>query len=41
MPERGEPRLSTEGDQETRELPFTQEKQLGQRLGFWSWLIGG
>ncbi len=41
MPERGEPRLATGGDQETRELSFAQEKQLGQRQGFWSRLIGG
>jgi hypothetical protein len=41
MPERGEPRLATGGDQEARELPFTQEKQLGQRQGFWGRLIGG
>jgi hypothetical protein len=42
MPERGESRLlPTGGDQETRELPFTQEKQPEQRLGFWSRLIGG
>ena len=41
MPERGEPRLATGGNQEARELPFTEEKQLGQRLRFWSRLIGG
>ena len=41
MPERGEPRLVTGGDQETRELPFTQEKQPEQRRGFRSRLIGG
>ena len=39
--ERGEPCLATGGDQETRELPSTEEKQLGQRQGFWSRLIGG
>ncbi len=32
--ERGEPCLAKGDDQETRELPFTQEKQLGQRLRF-------
>ncbi len=41
MPERGEPCLATGGDQETRELPFTEEKQPEQRRGFWSSLIGG
>ena len=41
MPERGEPCLSTEGDQEARELPFTGEKQPEQGQGFWSRLIGG
>jgi hypothetical protein len=30
MPERGEPRLATGGDQDTKELPFTQEKQQEQ-----------
>jgi hypothetical protein len=39
VPERGEPRLATRGDQEAGELPFTEEKQLGQ--GFWSRLNGG
>ena len=32
MPERGEPCLATGGDQETRELPFIEEKQLAQRV---------
>ena len=41
MPERGEPRLPTWGDQETRELPFTEEKQPEQPRGFRSRLIGG
>ena len=41
MPERGEPCLATGGDQETRELPFTQEKQQEQGREFWSRLIGG
>jgi hypothetical protein len=41
MPERGEPRLATGGDQETRELQFTEEKQLERRQGFWDRLIGG
>ncbi len=41
MLERGEPRLGTGGDQETRELPSTEEKQPEQRQGFWSRLIGG
>jgi hypothetical protein len=41
MPERGEPRLPTGRDQETRELPFTEEKQPEQLRGFWSRLIGG
>ncbi len=39
--ERGEPCLATGGDQETKELPFTEERQLEQRQGFWSRLIGG
>ena len=40
MLERGETRLGTGGDQETRELPSTEEKQPEQRQGFWSRLIG-
>ena len=41
MPERGESRLATRGDQETKELPFTEEKQPEQGRGFRSRLFCG
>jgi hypothetical protein len=41
MPERGEPRLATGGNHESRELLFTEEKQPEQRPGFWSKLFSG
>ena len=41
MPDRGEPRLATGGDDEAREPLFTEEKQPEQWPGFWSRLFGG
>jgi hypothetical protein len=41
VPENGESRLATGGDQETRELLLTQEAQPEQRRGFRSRLFGG
>ena len=41
MPERGEPRLASRRNHETREVPITEEEQLEQDRGFWIRQIGG